>query len=70
LRARYNEIKALEKKTKEGLREWSNTYALDRRTLRQPIGPARQPTGPGGQQGPVDMDGMMKMMMEMQKQQQ
>jgi hypothetical protein len=64
LRARYNEIKALEKKTKESLRGWSNTYALDRRTLRQPTGAARQPTGPGGQQGAPDMDGMMRMMME------
>jgi hypothetical protein len=68
LRARYNEIKALEKKTKEALRAWSSTYTLAQRTLRQPIGPTRQPTGPGGQQGPVDMDGMMRMMMEMQKQ--
>jgi hypothetical protein len=68
LRARYNEIKSLEKKPKEALRAWSRTYTLARRTLSQPLGPTRQPTGPGGQQAPADTDGMMRMMMEMQRQ--
>jgi len=68
LRARYNEIKALEKKPKEALREWSSASVLGRRTLRLPTGPTRQPSGPGGQQVPADGDGMMRMMMEMQRQ--
>jgi hypothetical protein len=65
LRARYNEIKALEKKPKEALREWSSASVLERRTLRLPTGPSRQPTGPGV---PTDGDAMMRMMMEMQRQ--
>jgi hypothetical protein len=64
LRARYNEIKSLEKKKKEPLRKWSNTYALARRTLRHLTGATRRPTGQEGQQGPGDMDSMMRMMME------
>jgi hypothetical protein len=68
LRARYNEIKALEKKPKEEPRKWSGIDPLSRRTLRLPSGPARQPAGPGGQGVPADGDDMMRMMIEMQKQ--
>lgn len=68
LRARYNEIKTLEKNAKEVvLREWNSNGTLAKRTLKLPTGQNRQQTGPAGPAG-TPQDSMMQMMMEMQKQ--